>query len=413
LRPKASTTLALLTLIACAAPAVLPATLAGAAGLLFEALPFVLAASLIERAAHRAGPRTQAVAGWALRLAGCGCGRPAGALGLPAIGLCWLAFGPWIALARTAAALVVLSVARRGRRRAPGSRPREAPDDQCVTGGGPERSDGAADALAGLAFPALLGALGAALAPSLSAHVPWPIAFALGAALGVIVPCVAGSVALATALKSAAPGLAAGALATAGIIAVARQEHVDGEGRDDAGYEPAVLGALAVACAWLVARHGAALVHPRLLPLIGAAAIVCAWLALTMGRSGEPRGRPALTSWIAPALLLGVLVAGSPTPGLPRADATTLGDAYAGQPLRFCGMTRRDARGATTLVRYAITCCRADATPVAIRLDRPIDRPDGTWLEADGVVATDTRGILLRVRTSRVVTTPADPFLYR
>jgi uncharacterized membrane protein YcgQ (UPF0703/DUF1980 family) len=116
---------------------------------------------------------------------------------------------------------------------------------------------------------------------------------------------------------------------------------------------------------------------------------------------------------IAPALLLGVLVAGSPTPGLPHADATTLGDAYAGQPLRFCGMTRRDASGATMLVRYAITCCRADATPVAIRLDRPIDRPDGTWLEADGVVTTDTRGILLRVRKSRVVTTPADPFLYR
>jgi hypothetical protein len=170
---------------------------------------------------------------------------------------------------------------------------------------------------------------------------------------------------------------------------------------------------LAVACAWLVARHGAALVHPRLLPLIGAAAIVCAWLALTMRRSGEPRGCPALASLIAPALLLGVLVAGSPTPGLPHADATTLGDAYAGQPLRFCGMTRRDASGATMLVRYAITCCRADATPVAIRLDRPIDRPDGTWLEADGVVTTDTRGILLRVRKSRVVTTPADPFLYR
>ncbi len=76
-------------------------------------------------------------------------------------------------------------------------------------------------------------------------------------------------------------------------------------------------------------------------------------------------------------------------------------------------MTRRDAGGATTLVRYAITCCRADATPVGIRLDRPIDRPDGTWIEADGVVAADARGLLLSVRTAREVSVPADPFLYR
>jgi uncharacterized membrane protein YcgQ (UPF0703/DUF1980 family) len=112
-------------------------------------------------------------------------------------------------------------------------------------------------------------------------------------------------------------------------------------------------------------------------------------------------------------LLLGVLFAGSPTPGVPPADATTLGDAYAGQPLRFCGMTKRDAGGATTLVRYAITCCRADATPVGIRLDRAIDRPEGTWIEADGVVATDMRGVVLRVKSANIAPMPSDPFLYR
>jgi len=412
LRPKASTTLALLTLIACGAPAILPATLAGAAGLLFEALPFVLAAALVERAAQRARPPVRALAGWALRLAGCGCGRPAGALGLPALGLCWLAFGPWAAFARAGAALLVVVVPRCALLSGGACRPRyreaEAAD-ACPAARVPD--SGAVAALADLALPALIGALAGTLAPSLSAHAPWPIAVALGAGLGAIMPCVAGSVAIAAALKGVEPALAAGILATAGIVALGRSGPDEADRR--AGDDPAILGALSVACAWLVARHGAALEHPRLLPLIGAAAIGCAWLALATRPPDERRGGPSLARWIVPALLLGVLFAGSPTPGVPRADATTLGDAYAGQPLRFCGMTKRDAGGTTTLVRYAITCCRADATPVGIRLDRTVDRPDGTWIESDGVVASDARGIYLHVQTLEVVNAPADPFVYR
>ncbi len=317
MRPKASTTLALLTLIACGAPAVLPATLAGAAGLLFEALPFVLAAALIERAADRAGPRARCVAGWALRIAGCGCGRPAGALGLPAVGLCWLAFGPWVALARAAAAFLVVSLPGPWRQRLPANRGREnAPSPKALPAAKPEQSESVTDVLADLTFPALVGAFGAAMAPSLSAHAPWPIAFGMGAALGVIMPCVAGSVAVAAALKYGAAGLAMGLLATAGIITPVRRGSCDAGVRGDARDEPAVLGALAVAFAWLVARHGATLVHPRLLPLIGVAAIVCAWLALTSRTSGERVERPSPASWMAPALLLGVLLAGSPAPQL-------------------------------------------------------------------------------------------------
>ncbi len=390
MRPKVSTTLALLAALACIAPGALRAALAGAAGLLFEAVPFVLAAELVSRYAHAAHPRQRRLADWALRLTGCGCGQPGGAVSLAALGLCWIAFGPAVALGRAALALVALRFPARG--------------SACTASDAP----GALTTLSKLAVPAILGAAGAAFAASLPAQTPWPAAFALGATLGSLIPCVPASVAIAAALRAAAPATAAGLLATAGIITL-RRPRPSARVPD----HPAALITLGAACIWLVARHGAALIHPRLLPLMAASAAASIWLAARPPpRPREPAHVPQ-AQWIVLALLLATLIAGSPPPSVPRADPTTLSDAFSGQPLHFCGMTRHNTDGSTTLVRYIITCCRADASPIGIRLDRPLTQPDGTWVDATGTAATDTHGLFMHVHALRTVQSPADPFLYR
>ncbi|MGC2407270.1 MAG: hypothetical protein WA431_12750 [Candidatus Cybelea sp.] len=65
------------------------------------------------------------------------------------------------------------------------------------------------------------------------------------------------------------------------------------------------------------------------------------------------------------------------------------------------------------MVRYAITCCRADAAPVAVRLDRTPRFPAGTWLRVEGSVE-NVNGEL-RLITTRIerITPPTDPFIYR
>jgi uncharacterized membrane protein YcgQ (UPF0703/DUF1980 family) len=63
-------------------------------------------------------------------------------------------------------------------------------------------------------------------------------------------------------------------------------------------------------------------------------------------------------------------------------------------------------------VRYAITCCRADAAPIAVRLERPPAYAAGTWLRVDGIM--EDRGGAMQLKTRRVdrVAAPNDPFVY-
>jgi uncharacterized membrane protein YcgQ (UPF0703/DUF1980 family) len=64
-------------------------------------------------------------------------------------------------------------------------------------------------------------------------------------------------------------------------------------------------------------------------------------------------------------------------------------------------------------VRYAVTCCRADAAPIAVRLDRSLAQPAGTWVAVEGTVAADSSGLMVHVARARTIAAPPDPFLYR
>ncbi|MFI5389617.1 MAG: hypothetical protein ACHQY2_07830, partial [Candidatus Eremiobacterales bacterium] len=114
---------------------------------------------------------------------------------------------------------------------------------------------------------------------------------------------------------------------------------------------------------------------------------------------------------LAPAMMCVALVLGAPTPPY-RATATTLADAFAGEPLVFTGVVTR-RYSATALVRYAITCCRADAAPVVVRLTRDVDARDGTWLSAQGTLVDRNGQLQLRADRSEPLVPPTDPFLYR
>lgn len=212
-------------LICLAIPPALRATaLAAAAGTLFEAAPFVLAAALLPRGRFAR----------AFGMLGCGCGRIGpGALALPAFAICWLAFGPAVALFRAVAAYGI----------------RFATATSRETGASGELRDPLGE-LAWLAPQAFAGAL---LAESLRATLPllaFPplamtiVSFAGGALLGILLPCATGAVAIAAGIRSVAPAACAGILVTAGIVT--RRGTVPGGERRSARLG---LALLALACA--------------------------------------------------------------------------------------------------------------------------------------------------------------------
>jgi len=401
-RLSAACALAGLACVALGASSAAANALAAAAGTAFEAAPFLLVARVATR---MLGPRLGGLA----NLGGCGCARAAlpGALALPAIALCALAFGPLPTIARCAVALG--SVAWRGRpaRHARGSGADAAPEP-----GADPFAD--LETLAASAFLASLAATGlAANAPA----IPVPLAFAAGLGLGVLSPCATAGIAMAAAFAHASPAIADAMLCSAGLWTLPRRlgqppggsRRVEGLRRDprparDAGLSMAVL---AGALAGLALRGPSGLVSPRLLVPIGIAA------ALAIASVPAARSRSRASALVPLLMLQSVLVV--PRPPASQADATRLDDAFPGERLRFVGVASADRSAHTTLTRYAITCCRLDATPVSVRLDRRLaDASQGRWIAATGTLVNDGgAGLELRVQHVRVIAVPADPFLYR
>jgi hypothetical protein len=95
-----------------------------------------------------------------------------------------------------------------------------------------------------------------------------------------------------------------------------------------------------------------------------------------------------------------------------RPDVTGLEDIYPGQSVRFTGEIT-ESNDSTMLVRYVITCCRADAFPLMLRLDRRLTARQGRWAEVEGNIARDRRGMFLHVHHYKLITPPNDPFTYR
>lgn len=94
------------------------------------------------------------------------------------------------------------------------------------------------------------------------------------------------------------------------------------------------------------------------------------------------------------------------------AEATQLEAAYAGERLAFVGVARSHGSHAT-VERYAISCCRADASLVSVRTAGPLPVRDGTWLRIDGTLEGEPGGLAERVSSWRRIAPPSDPFIYR
>jgi hypothetical protein len=368
---------ALLALATLFSPETLRSALATSASALFEAAPFLLAGI----AAGRFLRHHHAVA-----YLGCGCTAGPSARSLPAAAATWLLFGPVVAVARFAAALVVARVFRHESRL-----------------GCPHTWDLLGD-LAALLPSALLAGAAAQAAAAID---PAKLSPLLGAAAGALLgfaaaPCGLGAIAVAGALRVQAPVAAAAFLCVAGIIdlrAFARRAHSEN------GHDALAYLLLVAAFAIVALRRGDALVNPAIAPLLAvcaAAALICA-IAYRREQSAARR--------CAPLLMLIAAGAGAPPPQY-HATETTLTDLFAGERLTFTGtLTRNGTESA--LVRYAITCCRADAAPVVVRLDRAPRYGMGSWLRVDGRIESIGGNLRLVAGSTRRVAPPADPFIYR
>ncbi len=369
---------ALLALATLSTPDALRCALATSASALFEAAPFLLAGIIAGRLLRHSN---------AMAYLGCGCTAGPSARSLPAAAATWLLFGPVVAAARLGAAFAVARLLHRGDRR-PGC---------------PQPPDLLAE-FAALLPPAILTGAATQFAAAVDpAKLPPILGAAAGAMLGFMTaPCGLGAVAVAGALRVQAPIAAAAFLCVAGIIdlrALRRPTH------SEKGHDALAYALLAVAFAIVASRRGDALVHPAIAPLMAAcagAALIC---AIAYRREQSPTRR------CAPVLMLAGAMIGAPPPQY-HATETTLADLFAGEHLTFTGTLARSG-AESALVRYAITCCRADAAPVVVRLDRTPRFAAGSWLRVDGRIESIGGNLRLVAGSAQRIAPPADPFIYR
>jgi hypothetical protein len=355
----------------------LRSALVSSASALFEATPFLLAGVAMSRLLR--GARF-------VEYLGCGCGNGPSARSIPAAAATWLIFGPFVALARYAGALFVDRALHAAARRTAVNVPPVLLDEL------------------GAVLPAALlaGAATQVMAAFDPARLSPPADALLGALLGfVAAPCGLGAVTLAGALRIRAPFAATAFLCIAGIVDLRALRSAPHAVR---GHDAFAYASLAGALAIVVWRHGDALVHPAFSLPLACCAGAAAWAA------GAHRRERCSAARIAPALMLVGALLGAPPPQY-RATETTLADIFAGERLRFTGALARDAKRAA-IVRYAITCCRADAAPVAVRLERSPPYPSGTWLRIDGTIENVNGALELAATAIKRVAAPSDPFIY-
>jgi hypothetical protein len=347
------------------------------AATLIESVPFILAGAALLSLPFR----------WNARLVpylGCGCGSGPSARSIPAAAATWLVFGPIVAALRVFAAIVVERATRKNR--------------GCVH---------ASNALAQLGLIAPVAVLGAAVSlfanAVFSAHITPALTFASGAAMAFgLAPCGLGAVGFAAAMRGAMPAAAAGFLCVAGIVDLRTWLRAKHAAIDHDALAYAIAG---IACAIVACRGGGGLVHPKLAIALWPCAIACIVLAYRHRFEASAKAR------IAPIIMLVGGVLAAPPPEY-HATETTLADSFAGERIDFTGMLTRTG-SAATLVRYAITCCRADAAPVVIRLERNPRTTLHGWIRARGTLVPVGNELQLQTDTLRQIPAPADPFVYR
>ena len=354
------------------------ALLVTSAATLFESAPFVLAALVLTQLPVRWNARIDAYLG-------CGCGVGPSARSLPAAAATFAVFGPLVAGARLAAATLLARLQRHVHH-------------ECAHAAPSLLSE-----LHLLVPVAALGSTAALLLPAVAGvHAPRAVGFAAGAAVAfVMAPCALGSVGFAAALRTAWPSAAIGFLCVAGIAdarAWIRRRTVD------ASHDALAYALFALACALVAARSGAGLVHPKLALALWPCAIAGTVYAYRF------RSQQCTRMRIAPIVMLCGALLAAPMPEY-HATETSLADAFAGERIDFTGVLTRTGTAAT-LVRYAITCCRADAAPIVIRLLHAPPHLRG-WIHARGVLVARGSDLMLRTQVLQPIGAPADPFVYR
>ena len=355
---------------------VVSAIVVNAAAMLLESAPFVLAGAIALRAPWH----------WSGRIAaylGCGCGAGPSARSLPAAAAAWIAFGPLVAAARLAGAILIESALRKR---------------VCA-----HASSSALAQLRGIWPLAIAGAILVPLFPAIvGARAPSAIVFTVAALTAFISsPCGLGTIGVASIARTVAPAAAAGFLCVAGIVDL--RTFVRARGAHD-GHDCLAYALASLACILVAMRGGAALVNPKIALALWPCAIAFAGLSIRYRTHANAALR------VAPAIMLTGCVLAAPAP-IYRATETTLSDAFAGERLDFTGVVVRSGSTAA-LVRYAITCCRADAAPVAVRLDSPAQLRRG-WARARGTLVERREGLRLRADSIEPISAPTDPFVYR
>ncbi len=161
----------------------------------------------------------------------------------------------------------------------------------------------------------------------------------------------------------------------------------------------------AFACAAIASAHGATLLNPRFTIALWASSAALVALAYV-----HRHARTMHLRWAPIVMTLGALFSHS-APSYTITE-TTLNDAAPGDAIVFRGILARDGNH-DALVRYAITCCRADAQPVVVRLEHPLRERSGDWFSARGTLVGASTGIALRIRQYEKINAPSDPFIYR
>jgi len=352
----------------------LQAVIAAAASTLFESIPFILAAAFARRLFPRFGD-TLAV------LTSCGCAHGPGARSLAVAALTTLTFGPLVAIARFTAAFISARVLR---------------DQVCNVD---DSVLGETTQLLPCALAA--GAIGTVFGNALHSRVGAPAGVVIGVTLGFFAPCTLGAIALAATLRHFSMPAAIAMLTVSGVydLRSLRRTSLRRQKHDAFAYL-----VCAVACGSLASAHGGTLVNPRFTPALWLSSATFCFLAWLYRRE-----RNAAVRWAPLAMVAGMLfshVAPSYT-----VSETTLSGAAAGDTIDFNGVLARRGNEAA-LVRYAITCCRADAQPVVVRLEHPLEARYGQWLAVHGRLIGAPSGLALRVQRFRRITPPADPFVY-
>lgn len=354
------------------------ALLVTSAATLFESAPFILAAALLTQTPLRWNARMNAYLG-------CGCGAGPSARSLPAAAATWLVFGPLVAGARLAGAMLVNHLQRESHacNHAHTSLLHEL---QLI---GPVALTGAS---AALFLPAIAGF-----------HASPAVSFAAGGlAAFVMAPCALGAIGFAATLRTITPAAAVGFLCIAGIVDLRAWLR---RGTANGTHDVLAYALFALACAIVAVHRGGGLVHPKLALALWPCAAAGVYAAYRFRTQRCPRLR------IIPALMLAGATLAAPLPAY-HATETTLADAFAGERVDFTGVLTRTS-GTATLVRYAITCCRADAAPIVVRLLTAPRQSLHGWMHARGVLVARGNDLRLRADALTPVDTPADPFVYR